>query len=366
MNIRKIALVAATTLTTVSVALPAIAQDSVSLTIGSGSEGGTYYPLMQEMMDVCSAENPWLSMSHNLDGEGNSVGGSVNNIRGLLNNEIQAGLAQGDYAYLQSRVVPDMERIQALLAFHSEALHWIVPANVQTLVAEAVPASGGFMGIGGTEAQPAQYRTDPNPITSVAQLRNTRIATWGGSTASATVVDQLVALGNEIVTVDGMAEAMSLLNSGQVAAVMQTVGAPASWIEDLPAGQYRLLNVSEGTAGQVSQVYGISGVSYDNMANGGLVNVLTVQATLFTRTYRTEDMQNALATLQACVIDNLYAIQDTAGTHPAWQRIGEVENLTDIRWSNLFEAPAGFTYGDAAVVTSTPAVSTAVVTGDGG
>jgi len=324
MKITTFALAAATL-----VAFPFSAMAETTLVIGSGGETGTYFPVIQETIDFCGPETG-ITMTHRFDEEGKSVGGSINNIRGLLDNVIQAGLIQGDTAYLQLQTVPAMQRIQALLAYHLEPIHFIVPATV--MVEEG---SSGVLGFGGSDPV-----FGANPLNNVSDLRGHVVATWGGSATSAQVINQLVNLGMTVNTYDNQGEAMAALDSGQAHVVVSTVGFPATWIRDLPSDAYKLLDVLPTTQETVANVYGTTGVSYDNLVNGGRVNALSVQAILFTRTYRTEEMLNALAALQSCVVDHLYEIQDTAGTHPAWQGIPSQEAMTDILWENMFEAPA--------------------------
>jgi hypothetical protein len=134
--------------------------------------------------------------------------------------------------------------------------------------------------------------------------------------------------------------------SGEAAAVIAVAGAPVGWIEDLPRGEYTLLTFSDRTAEDLGAVYGTQPVSYNNMgANGQRIDALTVNAYLMTRTYRTPEMINALAELQACVRENIFLIQDTPGTHPAWQMI---DPSIEMLWDNVFEAPADYVYQPAA------------------
>jgi hypothetical protein len=106
------------------------------------------------------------------------------------------------------------------------------------------------------------------------------------------------------------------------------------WIESLPKGKYKLLTVSKGTTDKLKEIYSTSSVSYDNMGQTGQVlEALAVDAILFTRTYHTPKMINALKGLQACVRAKIHEIQDTPGTHPVWQSI---DPERDMKWDKVF------------------------------
>lgn len=316
-----------------TIALPAAAEPTV-LTIGSGSETGTYYPIVQQIADVCNSST--LTIQHRLDAEGKSIGGSDNNLRGILRNEIPAGLAQLDKAYLELQVNPDMPRVQAVLPLHEEAIHVMVPTEVMVLKEPAVEPN--WLGLGGKEAV---YAPGPNTLRSIDDLEGATIASWGGSLTSAKIISQLGRLDFNIVEVGGSDEALAMLLDGKARALISTVGYPAAWIEQLPDGKFKLLEVSEGLAEDVDAVYGLTGVSYDNLSVGGQsLQTLAVDALLFAWEYKSEKFVNALAELQACVRENIVKFQEDPGMHPAWRRI---DPSREMKWENVFVAPASAT-----------------------
>lgn len=327
------------TLTTIVCAFGALTATSalaeqVTLVAGSGGEGGTYYPVMQEIANVCDSAN--IDLEHRIV-DGKSMGGSDNNIRGILRNKIPLGLAQLDKAHLELQKNPNMARVQALLPLHNEAVHFLVPTQV-TVELEAAE-EGGLMGWGAKEAV---YGLGQNPLEQVRDLEGGVVVSWGGSVTSAKFVDSLADIGFSIMKVGSKDEALAALANGQAHALASTVGWPAAWIENLPEGQYKLLEFSDRTLEDLQDVYGTTGVSYDNLGSSGQqIDTISIAAVLFTREFSKPEMVNALAELQACVRANIGEFKDTLGTHAAWQ---EIDPSREMKWQNVFEAPAGYSY----------------------
>ncbi len=314
---------AATAMATATFAEP------LTLTVGSGGEKGTYYPVISEIAGVCNSDT--LFIQHRLDPEGKSVGGSDNNLRGILRNEIPVGIIQLDKAYLELQVNPDMPRVQALLPLHEEAVHVLVPTMVSVLVQEAVEPN--FLGFGAKEAI---YDTQPNEARDISDLKGQTVVAWGGSLTTAKIISQLAGLNLDITEVTNEAAAVEVLRAGEAAAIVATVGYPAAWIEALPDGEFTILEATD-VVKDVEAVYSVSGVSYDNLGQSGqAVQALAVDAILFTRKFDKPEMVAALAELQSCVRENISEFRDTLGTHPAWQRI---DPAREMKWSNLFIAP---------------------------
>lgn len=313
--------------------LTAFAQQ-VEIVLGSGSPGGTYYPVISEIAEFC--DSPTLKISHYLDPDNPdnpTGGGSVANLTRITNNLAMGGLVQTDVAALEVLGRnPAMARVLALLPLHTEHVHFVVPSLTNVLVQEA--KEGNFLGFG---AQEAVYELRANPMRSVADLQGATIASWGGSAVSSQVIAQLARLGATVVNAGSRDAAMAMLDSGQAHAVVSVAGAPVQWISDLPQGEYTLLTVGANTQENLASVYGTQPVSYNNMgANGQRIDALTVNALLMTRTYRTDKMIGALAELQSCVREKIFEIQDTPGTHPAWQMI---DPNAEMLWDNIFQAP---------------------------
>lgn len=323
--------------------------EPVEIVLGSGGKGGTYFPVINEVANFCNSET--LLVSNYMDptrADDPTAGGSVENLKRITNNLAMGGLVQADVAALELLGRnPAMARVLALLPLHTEHLHFIVPSVVTVELEAADP--GGFLGFGAKEAV---YGQDNNPIDSIDDLTGRTVVAWGGSVVSAQVVDTLLGLGLTVVPVDNQAAGLAAIDNGEADAMLAVAGAPVEWISKLPKSQYSLLTFNDRTAENLAEVYGTQPVSYTNLGtNGQRTDALTVNALLMTRTYRTPEMIGALSELQACVRENIFTIQDTPGTHPAWQMI---DPNAEMLWDNIFTPPAEFTYPVSKSVISAP------------
>ncbi len=307
----------------IAIAVSSAQAQPVELVIGSGGEGGTYYPVVTEMGEFCNSDT--INVVHYLGPDGKSIGGSEKNKRNLLNNKIMAGIIQNDVAQLEKMRNDAMKRLVALIPLHQEQLHFVVPVVAKHTV---IVKKFGFLSSQKTVS-------GANPLADVSQLSGKKLAAWGGSVTSAKVVKLMADVGFEIVPTKNRAEAMKLLDSGAVNVVLSVAGAPVKWLEDLPQGKYKLLTVPSSIVDKLADVYDVANISYDNMGKTGqAIKALGVDSILFTRTYRTDKMVNALAELQSCVKEKIYEIQDTPGTHPVWQTI---DPSRSVKWDKVFK-----------------------------
>jgi uncharacterized protein len=93
------------------------------ITFGTGSPGGTYYPLGGAMADL------WTRLIDDIDATAESTAASVENCRLTGNNEVQLGMAMGDVAYKayhgQVQFENDKQPIKALFSMYPAPQHFI-------------------------------------------------------------------------------------------------------------------------------------------------------------------------------------------------------------------------------------------------
>lgn len=313
------------------VSMSAYAAEQVTLIAGSGSKGGTYYPVMQQIGQFC--DSPTMQIQEYTDAGGNPIGGSTHNLRNLLTNKISIGIIQNDVVHLEKMNNAAAGRLEAVIPLHKEALHFLVPMQVRTTVVEK---PSGLDKYNPFAKDKAVTTTVSNPLTEISQLAGKRVAAWGGSATSAKVVKLIDNLSFEIVQTKDETDAISRLNNGSVDAILAVVGAPAKWIDALPKGQYKLLSVAKADLDHLKDIYSTTDVSYDNLGtNGQAIQTLAVDSILFTRVYHTPSIINAIGELQSCVKKKIYTIQDTPGTHPVWQTI---DPNREVKWDRVFSA----------------------------
>lgn len=301
--------------------------EKTTIVIGAGDIGGTYHQVVEEIAKFCSGSTLDIKIYSEKDktsGKNKIVGGSINNLRNLLDNKIICGIIQGDIAYLENMKNEDMQRIIALVPLHREQVHLIVPTYVQ-----AVAPTSKWQKLRGK----SNLVTIENPITSLSQLNKRRVVAFGGSVKTAEITKLMSNVDFRIIPVENQKEALELISSGGADCILAVVGAPAKWVTELPKGKFKLLSVKDEL--EKLKYYKTTNISYDNLGlTGQSIKALAVDSILFTREYKTPQMIKALTELQTNIRKNIFLIRDTQLTHPVWQKI---DPSRKIAWDRVFK-----------------------------
>lgn len=195
------------------------------LQLGTGSTGGVYFPLGQEMATI---------IPENVDVEGFNIsavstGASVENLAKISQGELQLGLAQNTTAY---------DAVNGEGEFEGNEV-----------------TNAGFMGQLYPEAVQVITR-ESTGITSIDQLKGKRIAVGppgGGTAAAAKLVLSTYGIedGDYQAFEEGFSDAKAKLQDGNIDAAIEVLGVPGSSIQELQAttGDVVLLPI-EGDAQQ--------------------------------------------------------------------------------------------------------------------
>ena len=295
--------------------------EKTTIVVGAGDKGGTYHQVVEEMAKYCSGSTLDIKIYSEKD---KIIGGSINNLRNLLDNKITCGIVQGDIAYLENMKNEDMQRIIALVPLHREQVHLIVPTYIQTTT-----TTSKWQKLTGK----SNLVTIENPITSLSQLNKRRVVAWGGSVKTAEIVKLMSNVDFKIIPAENQAEALGLISSGGADCILAVVGAPAKWVTELPKGKFKLLSVKDEL--EKLKYYKTTNISYDNLGlTGQSIKALAVDSILFTREYKTPKMKKALGELQKNIINEITTIQDTPKTHPVWQKIDPSRKAA---WDRVFK-----------------------------
>lgn len=278
---------------------------------GDSKGGSTYSQMYREFAQRCSSMMPLRERE---------TTGSVQNVSLLTGNQVKGAFVQTDLLFFTKMTdEAKVANVKTLFAMHPEQLHFVARADVKK--------EGGYLGgrLGGKEVS----------FNTIADLKGRAVGAVGGSVTSARVFSAQSGLNfavQEFATNDLLKVA---LLEGKVDTVLVVGGAPHKLVESLDA-RFRILPVDAATVTKVAGVYSPAKLSYSNLGAAGVPSVST-QALFVTRTFRSAETQQQLADLRACFVKQLPNIQDAAKSHPAWQRVNELDKG---KWA-WYELPAG-------------------------
>lgn len=291
-----------------------------SLQMGTGSTGGVYFPLGQELANI---------LTDNIDVEGFNVnavetGASVDNLAQIARGDLQLGLAQNNTG--EQAVAGEGE-------FEGSAVN-----NV------------GFMGQLYPEA--VQVITlESTGIESIADLEGRRVAVGppGGATrAAADLVLSAYGIDNYQATEEGFSDAKAKLQDGNIDASIEVLGVPGSSIQELQAstGEVRLLPIEQEAIQTIEEQSGYEGYeipadAYDFL--DGPVPTISAFACLFgstnqvspdlgyqiTKTMYENADQITLAQAQFITPEDALTGRGDLPLHPGAERYFQEEGLLD-------------------------------------
>jgi TRAP transporter TAXI family solute receptor len=280
------------------------AQAQTLIVATGGVKGSTYSAVFQELNKYCG-QNGEITEMHS--------GGSNDNIDKLVGNQVNAALVQTDVVFFRS-ATEDLSKIKTVFALFPEQVHFVARAEGQQ--------EGGVLGFGGKTIH----------FNTIADLAGRNVGAAGGSVLTSKVVSKYAKLNYNTVEFKTNDEALAALQDKKVDAVVIVGGQPMAAISALSAA-YKLLSVGPAQMTALSGVYQPSRANYRNVNAAG-VQTISTQAILISREYHSPKFVNALSQYRACFYKNLQDIQDTTGTHPAFQEI-DPNNHGKWAWMDL-------------------------------
>ncbi len=291
-----------------------------SLQLGTGSTGGVYFPLGQELANI---------LEDNVDVEDFSVssvesGASVDNLAQIARGDMQLGLAQNNTA---EEAVAGEGEFEGAAVDNAGFMGQLYPEAVQIITLE---------------------RTG---IESVEDLEGQRIAVGppGGATrAAAELVLSAYDIEDYNATEEGFSDARALLQDGNIDASIEVLGVPASSVQELQAstGEVRLLSIDEEAVQTIEEesgyeAYEIPQDSYDFLEEP--INTVSAFACLFGSTNQvSEDVgyeitkamyenadQITLAQAQFITLDEALTGLGDLPLHPGAERYFQEEGVLE-------------------------------------
>ncbi len=230
------------------------------LQLGTGSTGGVYFPLGQEMATI---------IPENVDVQGFNIsavstGASVENLAKISQGELQLGLAQNTTAF---DAVNGEGEFQGNKVTNAGFMGQLYPEAVQVITRKATG------------------------ITSIDQLKGKRVAIGppgGGTAKAARLVLSAYGIedGDYQAFEEGFSDAKAKLQDGNIDASIEVIGVPASSIQELQAttGDVVLLPIEGDAQNQVAEnsayeAFQIPADAYDFL--NGPVPTVSAFASLF-------------------------------------------------------------------------------------
>lgn len=259
--------------------------------VGTGSPTGTYSRMFKELRVNC---DPNLQVTEK------NTSGSVENIDLIITNQINAAFTQTDVLYYKAKQ-ENLDNIKTLFTLHNEEVHVITLTNSKN-------KEGGFLGIGGKSIS----------LNTFKDLSGKTIASFGGSFITANVINYQSGLKFNIREVVDFKEAKSLLDKGEVDAILLVGGSPMVDISSLNK-EYKLLPFSDDIINKLKTVYSSGKINYPNLNSS--INTLTIQTIFVSRVYKLVKNNDNLKILKKCLNDNLDSLQETTGMHKKWLEV---------------------------------------------
>lgn len=291
-----------------------------NLQLGTGSTGGVYFPLGQELANI---------LEDNVDVEGFSVnsvesGASVDNLAQIARGDLQLGLAQNNTG---EQAVAGEGEFEGAAVENAGFMGQLYPEAVQIITLE---------------------RTG---IESVEDLEGKRVAVGppGGATrAAADLVLNAYGIENYNASEEGFSDAKAQLQDGNIDASIEVLGVPGSSVQELQAstGEVRLLSIDEEAVQNIEEesgyeAYEIPADAYDFLDEP--VNTVSAFACLFGSTNQvSEDLgyeitkamyenadQITLAQAQFITLDEALTGLGDLPLHPGSERYFQEEGVLE-------------------------------------
>jgi TRAP-type uncharacterized transport system substrate-binding protein len=253
------------------------------LIVTTGVKGGTYSAFYDQIRGTCASPvlTEWM-------GPKGPASGSIENLKNLLGNKANIGFIQEDVLWSKKIIDndPAVDGMKTLMVLYPEEVHIIVMAR--------------------------------SSISRFSDLGNKKIATWGGSLITTKVLMGKTGVRpNTIVEATGADNAVQLLDSGKVEAIIAVGGQPVGWIENLP-NKFKLAEFDRFQ--QVNDIYSKAVLNYPNLSNAG-INSISTMSMIVTRDYKTDSKIADLSDLVQCVYSHLDDLVETTGNHPKWELV---------------------------------------------
>lgn len=314
-------------------------QRPVTVKMGSGGTGGTYYPMMKDVVDFCSydSEAEWPTVAQNVTLENTESEGGVFNLLGMGNKTLTAGLVPEDVLRFYAKRTPDkvnMRSIKAVMGMHIETGHLLIPKGYRPTQPEGTGANkSAWDKMWDAVSKKKTKKESPTSI-SVDLLKNQQIAAWGGSVVSARALSVFLGLKAQVKSIDFEAAKTSNIP------VLAVGGQPYPPVQELlDTGRFTLVAIDYSKLQSSAPFYVQIDANY--IVDGNPVSVPTfgVRAVLLAKNFRRASSNKPMIDLASCMSDVLIDLADDPGTNANWTSVYDMHQKEIMIDWDYFDLP---------------------------
>ena len=290
-----------------TLAIPALANKPIS--VGSGGVGGSYYPMVNDMIAFCGSSTS--RQFTNIE----SPGGSVGNVIGMTNKEFHAGITQIDvlkyYAKMMGEKV-NANRMKVVVGLHRESGHLMIPPGWE-------PKSSGFSGF----FSKLNFLEDKKGV-DINLLKNQTIGAWGGSIVSAKALSSFLGLNMNVVEIQPGAKVDS--------PVLRVAGQPDDHVKAYLAAGWNIVPIDAEILKNRASFYDKVTLNYS--IGGKVVSIPSfgVRAVFVAKSSRADARNLPFSEMASCLRKSLADLADDSDTNPNWESVYEFENEEQVDW----------------------------------
>lgn len=297
-----------------AVSLSVQAQEVFKIGGGGGAKNGSVYSsMLGTLSERCSTDDMKLEEVQSKGGPANLTSIKANQIKGALIPADVMAAARFDNA-------SSVANLKVLFTLHNEAAHLIARADTKQ---EGGMSFGSLGSLGGTKVT----------FNTAEDFKGRTIGAVGGSATTARILSDMMKYQWKVEdNFENTAALLNALQTGKVDGIMISAGLQSDAVKAVK-GNFKLIPLRGNSDTQ--NVYQPVKVEYANLNGGRAVDTLAARALFITRTFRDPEQLAKLAALRACFFAQLPKIQDSDGTHPAWQDVNAEDRGDSRYWYDL-------------------------------
>jgi len=305
-----------------------------TIKIGTGGVTGNYYGMVQDLLreDYCGN-----ALGTDRNGEKNvgeiiSGTGSVKNLKGLITKKMAIGIVQADVLFSTKKRTPrkvNEKKLKVIAELHPETFHLLIPKNFKP---KNQSSNSSLWGNIMKKVGVSKKRQVAKKI-SLNSLRGETIASWGGSSVSASALSQFFKLNWNVKNIpEGERKGLTGIP------ILLVGGAPYAPVQEyLDSGNYTLVGIDHSKIAEKAPFYIKMNANYEVNGNPLFVPSIGVRAILLGKTYRSKKREKVMHEFSKCVMDVLPDLADDDETNSNWSVVYDLneQDSSSMNWATF-------------------------------